>query len=89
MLWLQRYIQNIAGIPGGHILGIITTTKGQGDNRAESGDVGAQPGCSRRFRLGFLEVMSELSLKGKAEVSQQEEGWSLEIGEGQCSRQRT
>lgn len=53
------------------------------------GMLGAQQGCSRRFRLGFLEVMSELSLKGKAEVSQEEGGWSLEIGEEQCTGQRT
>lgn len=41
MLWLKGHIQNSTGTLGGHVLRTITTTKGQDDNRAQSGDVGS------------------------------------------------
>lgn len=37
----------------------------------------AKQGSSRRFRLRFLEAMSEPSLKGQTEVSREEERCSL------------
>lgn len=64
MLWLQRNTQNRAGTQGGHILGKITMTTGQGDNRAESGDDRSIEGLRQEGGAGFLEAMSVLSLKG-------------------------
>lgn len=50
-------------------------------------ELGAQRGLKQESWPGFLEAMSELSLKGQAEVSQEEVG--LETGGGWNSRQGT
>lgn len=64
VLCLQRYIQNCGGRQAAHVLGTTTTTAGQDDNRAESGDEGGSEGLQRTGGLGFLEAMSRLGLKG-------------------------
>lgn len=52
--------------------------RGQQDDKDEPEVTTAEEGCSQTVRLGSLQVLSEPSLKGEAEVIQKEAGWSLE-----------